>query len=186
MSRWWCCCPEEPPETPECFLCNFGPNDCVIPQEWTVDLGIGGWIDGSCNQCDQIAGQYVVSHNPLGSCRTYSVPFDCSAFCRWEYSYDNLCYTGVVFGWADLYLFLSITDVAFDTWKYRLRVILVTSLVTLSVADYESSVGTDLNCLSVASESGKIALTKIAESHAYGGCTGALPETIEVWPNDWP
>lgn len=51
MGKRCCCNPSLP--------CCCGDS----PSEWIVDLGAGGWVDGRCDGCDEVQGEFVVSHD---------------------------------------------------------------------------------------------------------------------------
>lgn len=59
-----CPCGERP--TVSCGGCTQ-----PVPAEITVDLGAGGWINNLCNDCETIAGEYVLSNIGSGFSCTF-------------------------------------------------------------------------------------------------------------------
>lgn len=189
MPGYPCCC--EPPEVTECFYCNFGDGDCVVPESFTVDFGSGGWIDDLCDYCDQLAGEFTLEHDAQANCGALGILS--RTYCYYWFPETVVCtippfYSGTLTLWMD---FIHVDPAS---WKIRLNIALGFAL-SGSYAVYESADTDSTDCLALADPgTGKITLTKQSEEHnttpwpeePHGTCTGALPETIYIWPDAWP
>lgn len=149
-----------------CGRCNFDDK----PESWVVDLGAGGWIDDSCDYCDQIAGQFTLDHL-----------YDC----RWQYLDADVC-TYLVSVTPDLDIDLRYEETGGSDWRWWLQVDLRTISIT-SAAQYRSATSSNPDCFDLGGEnsSNKITLNKYNEFHICSGavcsCSGTLDDPIEIW-----
>jgi len=177
-----CCCGGDP----ECALCNFGNNDCIIPGEFIADLDVGGWTDDLCGGCDEVAGEFTLSIDSFGNCREL-------AYCQWRYvHYEHCtfaCPTPYDYPLDIMYRILN-SGAEIYHWT-QVKIAPFGSYALYATAAYDTT-----DCMVMADGDGKITLTKYAEDlMTYPGptcagqaaCGGALPNTIEAWPvdGDW-
>ena len=190
------CCGEN--ETPECGYCNFGVSNCVVPYGFVFDLGVGGWViaepaSGCGGFCEGIAGEFNLENR--GS------PCGTSWFCFWWIENEELGECDTCLKGVDYKVLFDI-NLAINArpggWRYYSYVALFTSfgIVTQgSSAVYISNDFTTEDCLEGVDGDGKITLTKdgadIHRKDPWVGCDvflcqGALPDTIKIWPDNWP
>lgn len=176
-----CCCEStdtstaEPPitssrtstgQTPPYHSCG---GCCASPDSassrYDVDLGVGGWVDGTCNACDLVAGSFTVTLLSFG------------ASCSWFYGQNNWCTVG---GYGPLRLEISLS--MFRTGPTTCRFVLGIRLVTQSgsafigagaMAQYSATISTSTSCI------GAFTLNRDF-NFAVGICTGTLPASIVV------
>lgn len=152
----------------QCALCTFDRKLATVE----VDLGVGGWVDGDCDFCDQVAGQFTADT---------SAPL---FICTWEYHNPTEGICGAVDGTLRITVFIKNTA---PSWQWHVDVDLSpTGLPIQSRADYESTGSTSTDCFALGGDGStdKLTLTKISESHIGPPpnlCSGALPNFIEIW-----
>jgi len=167
FAGWYPCCGGL-----TCPLCLF-END--RPTEWIADLGVGGWVNASCDYCDQIGGEYTMPR--------WELPV-----CVWSTGEIVDVCTTAPFGYTPyLKVVLSHNRVAPESteWRWRVFVQLHHADVVYSHAYYVTDFTEDSDCWFFGGQDDehKIELTKLggSEVHAGGLCTGNLPNTIHIW-----
>lgn len=155
----------------DCLFCND------MPREWIVNLGDGGFTTDSCTSgpktCADIKGEFAV-----GPMIDFSI-----IECRWIFLFEDWC----TFRAADL----QITFSYFNRFSPggEAHYFITVSLAGgggISGATYKSATWDELtnpDCLHIADDQGRIALTKQSESHTgfFPPCQGTLPETIYIY-----
>lgn len=148
--------------------------DCDdAPEEWTIDLGVGGWVDGLCERCDEIAGEWDTDEGFSFS----------SGVCRWRFlsrfdDPDPFCTHDSI----DLVMRVS---VGAAPYRYRLEIELAPNTLFGSDATYLSDQSSSSDCLDLAGEDGRIPLHKVSEAHGGSPQTcasGALPDPVYITP----
>jgi hypothetical protein len=151
--------------------------------EWVVDLGVGGWSDVDCNNCDQISGEYTTDEGQV-------------ATCSWQYE-EQLCtipnppspdYVATL----RVSLFFSVDAVdGSPYWRVYGHVLAYgsppgsQSWAYYRSAQYNSNDNTD--CWDALDGDGKVQLTKYWEAHQQDPgsgiiyCADTMPATIEAW-----
>ncbi len=165
--------PERPP-TGRRFVsrrccCTTGPVDCgalSCPASFAVDLGAGGWVDGTCGNCGEFNGVFVADF-------LTSFPF-----CVWEHvGLSPPCSDDIQ---------VSLQDPDTTASFFFIGLIITRPIVPpigVSRAEYSSSTWDSIanpTCLHLADGDGKITLTKDSESHLGGTCSGTMPATITI------
>lgn len=157
---------DHPCVTDSCFV------DCIFctdfPEEFAVDIGVGGWKDNGCDFCDQVAG--VVVTQGFFSCTTLSVD-------------PNVC------GLHALIVRVILITSANPIVHYQVNVELVRNAFDQRVTVYESATWNrqeEGDCLFLADEDGKISVSRISSTDTgFSACTSTaidpLPSTIEIW-----
>lgn len=77
MGRRRCCCSRTRP-------CCCGDS----PAQWIIDLGIGGWTDNRCDQCNEVVGEFVVVENHTITGHELT--------CLFAYSVDHWCDDSII------------------------------------------------------------------------------------------
>ncbi len=153
----------------QCPLCTFGQ---PRPAEWEVDLAEGGLVDDRCDYCDQIAGQYNLSH---------------ASGCEWDFFVGEVCiapFTGTEDFRVEFQHFL----VSANTWQWRVDVTLRDIVsqggaVNMRII-YATTATTNNDCFHFGGQgtTDRIILTKSTDSFIQSlVCTGDLPNMIEAW-----
>ena len=180
MSGYPCCCAKEWCE-PFCKWTNEGPD------EFIVDLGVGGWVDRAnlCDQCNEVSGQFVLS-------RQYPLDPELRS-CSWKYTSLEWCQQsdGSCDAWYKLEITFGIGNKSGSEteWDYGLFVSLMTGDLVNCTAIQNATYASDsdvfgTNCQSVFVD-GKVTLDKVGTETKYNWypCTGTLPAQVEAWPN---
>lgn len=145
---------------PSCPTC-----DCTVPgitcgscvgttvDQYVVDLGVGGWTDGTCDECDLVAGEYTLSRISL---------------CDWTGgagTEDVNCY-GVGISAS------IVPGVTGFFWQ-----VIVFTALGLTYARYQGAILDSGDC-----GTDTVTLTKVSEGNGAGVCGGSLPATITIEP----
>ena len=166
MSVSRCCCGGDPADCSTCAT--------EIPAELTVDIGAGGWTDGSCDVCDDMVGEIVVT-NTTNCTWLYDVPVACdtTASCdgisecpqalgfRVRVLLLNLGFTVIWQVWCEIYG--SEGPSCPDTCVYG------------ATARYETAELPIADCADL-----PVTLNRISQNVSSGSCGGSLPLTITL------
>lgn len=168
------------------------PADCsacsVYPFEWAVDLGVGGWVDDTCDYCDQVMGVFVLES-------TYIDPEigigdqdpEVTRVCLSGFPIDAVCQTfaGPPPITASLLIELSIVLLGGGNKAYQLRVLLWKNSFAYNVITYRSASEVWTDCFFLADIDGKIALTRFNEHSLLDVCQPVggdpMPTTVYIW-----
>ena len=152
----------EEPDCPDCSEFAFADPDCepcTTPKashNYALDFGAAFLTDDDCDQCDQIAGEYVVQYNP-----------SIGAGCFWTYS-QVLC--------QQLANWVIVLDIdSSNRWLVTASVQKTGDLLgRINYAQYRSNPIGSGECQTPAT------LTKIDERGFSGFCSGTFPNTISL------
>lgn len=152
-----------------CFICDC---EATLKSSYTIDLGSGGWTDGTCDWCDQVLGAFVLGAIDSGSCcATYSDADVCDI--------DD-CEPGGSL--PDFLITLCLEDAGGGQLKWTARVEIRYFTIQnpscnhgTATATYESDPFDPTDCSVV-----PVNLDKLTDVIEYGLCGGALPATITL------
>jgi hypothetical protein len=151
-----------------CTVDAAEPCDCCDETplaEYVVDLGAGGWTDDDCTNCDEVAGEYVVT--------AYEA-------CRWHYFEDIGICTGDVARVGELRIVVSLRESGTQClWSVTVSYTRIIGGVGTqsTTARYES----DLLDEGVCDDDFPLTLNKVFDgSSADPPCGGAMPATITI------
>lgn len=155
----------------DCERCPHGCTTCPDPQdEYTLDLGVGGWTDVDCGQCTAIAGEYVVTYEGDDAC-------------LWTYEVEEYCWNADLEEWLRLWVGLKLWDYG-DTQVWQAYVQLDYGALgsDLSSAIYTSAASEETDDCHALAVDGVITLSKTSEEHSAfsPACAGTLPATIDL------
>ncbi len=152
--------------------CCDGPccNYCsgVAPAEWVVDLGVGGIVNGTCDQCSNVQGEYVL-------------PVIRSPSCDWYYG-DEICPGACIFN-----IHLEVKRTSATKWRIEASVGIGALHVGTNDVEWWASAEFDWgdSCMDpVNPGTGKVQLSSfyVSDSDACCVSVAALPNTIYAWP----
>lgn len=167
---------------------NVRTNCCeCMPEEMIVDMGAGGWTDGSwCDQCNEIAGEYVLTAVYFGGTISYH-----------EYLVNSYCDAGTTtcgmstvittFRMQLIYLYIASNCLAYLEVQLQRHLNTGSPTVT-STAIYQLSPFTtaEYRC------PGPYTLSRTNNTHTTSGtgcapwsgnapCAGTLPATVDIY-----
>jgi hypothetical protein len=161
----------------DCPVCPTacGCHASHVPRgNYTVDFGAGGWTDGGCDYCDQVAGDFILGEWTDG--------VECTA----NYIDHEVCDYSTCAGGGNningLIIRLSLISAGGGQLKWRLDVALGPIVITDpscpdndAVARYESDPFDTDECDVV-----PVTLSKVSDVISADLCGGSLPSTISI------